>query len=799
MTDLFLPLIFLLGPYLLLFYMSAEIYLRNPSSIKHRLTALLVISISFLFLGEFLFNVLPYETALLAARYIKLPSAFTTMTIGLYFVRLFTYTKISRRYQVLALTPLAGLIPLYIPIPGFEISLQKQSYWYIEVYSPAMIAVLMITGCYAVLLFLVQVIKALRSSGPRLRVLREKDRYRVMLRGAVLTCAWSVLTLFVFRPYAEHVPILPPGAMSAYSVLFLMYAIRHVMVNYDFLSTTGRRYEMLFKLSRNGIALVDQDGYMAETNPAFIRMLGITDQRDASWKGRRIYSFITIEDTRLYDWVNEKFTSKEPFHAEVHVTNFLGESYIMETDVEYIEVDGQIWSFMMTKDITQQKDSESKLEFLAYHDPLTGLGNRRKFQEKLGEYLGQMNPETDKLAVLLIDLDQFKWINDTLGHSAGDELLRMASDRLQSIIPGKACVSRMGGDEFIVLLPSLSDTDEALDCAYRIIRALREPFLFQNSRFQISASIGISIAPRDGTEVELIVGSADSAMYEAKREGRNQFHLFRPAQKANAEKALKLASCLQRALEEEEFSLHYQPQIDIRTDRVIGVEALLRWRSEEIGMVSPGDFIPLAEETGAIVPIGEWVIRTALSEGRRWISPDREDFVISVNLSARQLKDPAFAAKLRSMLVLYQFPPANLCLEITESTMIGDVEQTLKVCEEIVDMGVALAIDDFGTGFSSLGLLSRFPFGTIKIDKSLIRDIETSSKDAAVIETIIRLSQHLEMDVLAEGVETEAQLVILKRLGCHEVQGYLCGRPSEPDAIDRLLKLDFAQGSDSAG
>ncbi|CAM4345532.1 putative bifunctional diguanylate cyclase/phosphodiesterase [Paenibacillus tarimensis] len=799
MTDLFLPLIFLLGPYLLLFYMSAEIYLRNPGSIKHRLTALLIISISFLFLGEFLFNVLPYEKAQLAARYIKLPSAFTTMTIGLYFVRLFTYARLSRIYQVMALLPLFGIIPLVFPLPGFEISLEKQSYWYIEIYSTDLIAVLLITGIYSIILFLLQLFKALLSSKPKLRVLREKERYRVMLRGAALTCIWGVLALFVFRPYAEHAPILPPGAMSAYSVLFLVYAIRHVMINYDFLSTTGRRYQMLFKLSRNGIALVDQDGYMAETNPAFIRMLGITDQKDASWKGRRIYSFITIEDAKLYEWVNEKFADKEPFHAEIRVTNFLGESYIMETDVEYIEVDGQIWCFMMTKDITQQKDSEAKLEFLAYHDPLTGLGNRRKFQERLGEYLEQMNPETDKLAVLLIDLDQFKWINDTLGHSAGDELLRMASDRLQTIIPGKACVSRLGGDEFIVLLPWLSGTDEALECAHLIIRALREPFLFQNSRFQISASIGISIAPRDGMEVELIVGSADSAMYEAKREGRNQFHLFRPSQKANAEKALKLANCLQRALEEEEFSLHYQPQIDIRTNRVIGVEALLRWRSAEIGVVSPGDFIPLAEETGAIVPIGEWVIRTALAEGLRWISSGREDFVVSVNLSARQLKDPTLAAKLRSMLELYQFPPANLCLEITESTMIGDVEQTLKVCEEIVDMGVALAIDDFGTGFSSLGLLSRFPFRTIKIDKSLIRDIEASSKDAAIIETIIRLSEHLEMEVLAEGVETEAQLDILKRLGCHEVQGYLCGHPSEPEDIDQLLMPDSVRDTDSAG
>jgi diguanylate cyclase (GGDEF)-like protein len=417
------------------------------------------------------------------------------------------------------------------------------------------------------------------------------------------------------------------------------------------------------------------------------------------------------------------------------------------------------------------------LTYQAFHDPLTGLGNRRKFYAQLTEELQRLETSNGSLGVLLIDLDQFKWINDTLGHFAGDELLRMAADRLLDTVPENNYVARLGGDEFAVFLPDIRSEREAEELAMKVIHQLRKPCLILNRQYLFTASVGISIAPRDGADAEELLRNADIAMYSAKKEGRDRYQMFLPAQKAGSERALALVNGLWTAMEREELTLHYQPQIDLETGRIIGAEALLRWNSAELGPVAPDVFIPVAEENGLIVTIGEWVLRSSIEQGKQWMETDFPDIVISVNVSPKQLKERQFAGKLAQMLLEQDFPAGNLCLEITESSAIEDMDKSFQVCREIVALGVNLALDDFGIGYSSLGMLNRFPFRTVKIDKSLIRDIESNPHDAEVVQMIVKLSGLSGIQVLVEGVETERQFELLRRFGCRFAQGYWIGHP----------------------
>ncbi|MFC5471725.1 putative bifunctional diguanylate cyclase/phosphodiesterase [Cohnella suwonensis] len=774
-----IPYLLLFLPSLLPLYLAMEIYLRNRENVLNRLTAICVATYGLMILGNFFNQTMPLDLAPFASRYIKYVATFVNLSAGLYFVLLFCKSRIRPALlHLTALPPMAGIACLLSGASEFGVAVLPGTVWRTEVRSDGLALVLALFTLYATAVYITHLALALRRLKLKPWLAEERKRVRLFLWAVALTMVSIAVLQFVLKPLPWSNPYVDFDLLSSYPTLFYCWAFRYAVLRYDFLSSTDSRYKVLFNRSPIGISIFNDQGMLLDANSAYLRMLGIADLPDNKWRNSPIRNYAAYEDNGdAVRQMNEAFRDKRPLRLERLMTNRINESYFVDKSVSYFELDGEILAFAMTQDITAQKASEEKLAFLANHDPLTRLGNRRWFYEKLTKELNRLQ-ETDKmLAVLLIDLDHFKWINDSLGHHAGDELLCSVAERFAEVVPDNGCLTRLGGDEFALLLPGLCSEYEAEAFARELIVKLRGAFILSGRHFQITASVGISLAPRDGSDAEELLRNADTAMYSSKKEGRDRYGKFQPQQRMAAEQTNILINGLKSALEKDEFTLHYQSQFELRTGRLIGVEALLRWHSAELGPVPPGNFIPIAEETGAIIPIGEWVLRSAIEQGKRWIQSGLPELLLSVNVSPRQLQDRQFAGLLAVMLMEQDFPAGNLCLEITESYAIEDMEQSLQVCREIVGLGVKLALDDFGIGYSSLGMLSRFPFRTVKIDKSLIRDIDSNPYDADVVQTIVKLSGNKGMEVLAEGVETEWQMELLRRFGCHSVQGYLLGRP----------------------
>ncbi|MEW6324033.1 MAG: EAL domain-containing protein [Nitrospirota bacterium] len=449
-----------------------------------------------------------------------------------------------------------------------------------------------------------------------------------------------------------------------------------------------------------------------------------------------------------------------------------------------------LWATSMLRTLRLELvQTELEKAYIAHHDAVTGLPTRRLMMDRLDQALVRLPWRKRQLAVLYLDLDRFKRINETLGHAVGDATLKAVAERLMGCVRDGDTVSRQSGDEFIVILVDLAREEDAYRIVEKVFRAIVAPFRMQERDLFLTVSMGISLFPADGEQGETLVKHAESAMYRAKELGRNRYQMYSPAQHARAVERLSLETSLLRALEREEFSLHYQPQIDIRTKRIIGMEALLRWQPPGAPMVPPGTFVPVAEEIGLIVPMGEWVLRAACRQNKRWQEAGLPAIPVSVNLSGRQLKEPNLAKTVERVLQETALNPGHLELELTESTM-QDPEQALELLAQLSIMGVRIAIDDFGTGYSSLNYLKRLPIHKLKIDLSFVRQITTDHNDAAIVSAIITLAHSLDLKAIAEGVETQAQLDYLHGLQCDEVQGYLFSRPvPAPDASHLLAKM----------
>ncbi|MDA8383034.1 MAG: EAL domain-containing protein [Betaproteobacteria bacterium] len=428
-------------------------------------------------------------------------------------------------------------------------------------------------------------------------------------------------------------------------------------------------------------------------------------------------------------------------------------------------------------DISTQKQYEARLEFLAHHDTLTGLHNRSHFQQRLEEAIARTQRSGRELAVLFIDLDGFKTVNDSLGHPVGDLLLRAIAQRIKGSVRESDLVARFGGDEFAVLLDGHPDAQGPSVVAQKLIDALRTPILIAGQELYVTASIGISCYPRDGHSMAALIKHADVAMYRAKARGKNGYHVFSADLNVRAFETLRLASHLHRALERQELVVAYQPQVDLATGGLIGIEALVRWRHPEIGLIAPDKFIPLAEQTGMILPIGEWVLETACRDaGALGISGDMH-LHVAVNLSARQLLQHDLASRIERILARATFDPARLELEITESMVIQDPEAARKTLGELKEIGVSLAMDDFGTGFSSLSHLRRFPIDCLKIDRCFITGVSHNPDDGAIVRAIIAMTKSLKLRTVAEGIETPEQETFLARAGCEAGQGFFLAAP----------------------
>ena len=461
----------------------------------------------------------------------------------------------------------------------------------------------------------------------------------------------------------------------------------------------------------------------------------------------------------------------------------------------------------LVRDISERKRTEEQIRRLAYCDSLTGIPNRQAFLETLERELHRSKIGNKKFAVLFMDLDAFKRINDTLGHNVGDHLLKVVSERLRETTRPTDLVSRgeqsaghssptshasnnlarLGGDEFTILIPDLERVDHALNVAHRVKEAMRRPFIIEGNEIFVTASIGISLFPEDGDDCDSLLKFADTAMYHAKNCGKNNAKLYSSSLTMQIMSHVKLEVGLRRALKNQELYLLYQPQIDVRSGDIVGVEALVRWRHPERGLISPNEFIPLAEDTGLIVPIGEWVLRTACHQARSWQRSAGHAIRMAVNLSAKQFKDENLSQIVLSALHDSGLDPKLLELELTEGTLMDDARATMATMEQLRAIGVQMSIDDFGTGYSSMNYLKRFDVRALKIDKSFISGLPQDAENAAITRAIIAMAHGLKMVVVAEGVETDAQLTLLKEYGCDMVQGFYLGHPSPHEVIQDKL------------
>ena len=452
-------------------------------------------------------------------------------------------------------------------------------------------------------------------------------------------------------------------------------------------------------------------------------------------------------------------------------------------------IGAQIGQFMA------RREAEERVHRLAHYDELTGLPNRSMFNQRLSHALAQARRNDKSLAILFIDLDRFKNINDTLGHEAGDRVLKGVAQRLQGCLREGDTVGRLGGDEFVVLIEELPEPMHVAAVAQKILDAVVKPFIVGAQEFHITASIGISTYPDDSADMQGLLKNADIAMYRAKEQGKNNYQFYSALMNIHTVERLALESGLRRALERNEFLLHYQPKVDIGSGRLTGMEALVRWQQGARELIPPEQFIALAEETGLIVPIGEWVLKTACARNQFWREQGLPRLRMAVNLSARQFAHENLLQDVAKALNETGLDPAALEFEITESMVMHDPERAVNLLSRLKDMGIHLSIDDFGTGYSSLSYLKRFPLDSVKIDSSFIRDIPENADDAAITRAIIAMAHSLRLKVIAEGVETGGQLGFLREHGCDEMQGYLFSKPLPEDEFLRLLQNNVVSGA----
>ncbi len=471
-------------------------------------------------------------------------------------------------------------------------------------------------------------------------------------------------------------------------------------------------------------------------------------------------------------------------------------SYLLRGEHRYFSVsgepvfhDGRFKGYRgVAQDITDRKRSEQHIQYLATHDALTGIPNRAKFSRMLNLAIESARRRDGKFAVLFVDLDRFKTINDSLGHALGDKLLKETAARLGQVLRSNDVVARLGGDEFVVLMEGISEIELVRAAAHGILSAVAQTIDLMGHECRVTASIGISMYPADGHDEQSLMKNADIAMYRAKDEGKNNYRFYSRDIMGRAIERLMLETGLRHALERNEFFLHYQPKQNLATGRITGVEALLRWNHPELGNLSPSQFIPLAEDTGLIVPIGKWVLETACAQNMAWQREGLLPIGVAVNLSARQFADENLLKDIASALQATGLTPELLELEITESMVMQNTEQAIKLLAAIKRMGVRLAIDDFGTGYSSMAYLKRFPIDTLKIDRSFIREIPKNAEDNAIAEAIISMGKALGLTVVAEGIETPEQETFLRNHGCDETQGYFFSKPIAPDEFSELLR-----------
>lgn len=551
------------------------------------------------------------------------------------------------------------------------------------------------------------------------------------------------------------------------------------------------KYRAIFEDAVVGIFQMTPDGRPLNINRALAQIHGYGSPEQLMAEVSNLVSELFVASRQIDELrrVLEEKGVVRSAEVEVHCRD-RSKKWVLANMRAVRDSDGKIVLHEGTlEDITDRKVAENQVQFLAYYDALTELPNRTLLRDRLGKALAGSRRRKDKVAVLFLDLDRFKVINDSLGHSFGDLLLRKVADRLKSQVREQDTVARVGGDEFLVVLTDLKDVTDAAIAAEKIMDAMIAEMIIQGRSFSMSCSMGISIFPEHGSDSETLIKNADAAMYSAKESGRNTFQFFSEKMNAEVVERLTLEHGLRAALDKKEFFLVYQPQMDIATGAVVGFEALLRWQHPELGTIGPDRFMGIAENSGLILPIGAWVLKTACSQARKWQDEGLCTTPVAVNVSAVQFRQPGFREVVSRVLIETGLGCEYLELEVTESLLLSNADMTSSVLRELKGMGLKLAIDDFGTGYSSLSYLKQFPFSKLKIDRSFIRDVAVNSDDAAITTAIVSMAKSLSLKVIAEGVETEAQMSFLRKLGCEEIQGYYFSKPLTAEEVSARLRL----------
>jgi diguanylate cyclase (GGDEF)-like protein/PAS domain S-box-containing protein len=560
----------------------------------------------------------------------------------------------------------------------------------------------------------------------------------------------------------------------------------------DALRSSEQRYRLLFERNLAGLFRTTLDGRILDCNSAFARILGYSSRDDV----------LKVSALDLYADPSDRESFLARLARQRVLVNFElclkrrdGTTVWVLANESLLEPEGGGAAVMEGSliDITDRKRAEQQRWHQANHDALTDLPNRVLFNDRLSLAILHAHRRRQSLAVMFLDLDHFKRVNDTLGHSAGDELLVKAADRIRRCIRSDDTVARVGGDEFLLLLNGIGREADAATMARKILQVISEPFLILKRELFVEASIGIGLYPGDGENAEMLVANVDTAMYRAKETGRNSFQFFTQKMQEQSQERAAMESGLRHALPRGEFILHYQPILRLATRVPIGVEALVRWQHPEKGVLSPREFIPLAEDVGLITRLGEWVLRRSCEQLVAWHARGASSLRMSVNVSARQFHQRDFAASVRRIVEEAGLSPAFLELEITESIAMQDVTHTGRVLSELNDLGVHISMDDFGTGHSSLNYLKHFPIRRLKIDQSFVAGMARDEKDKAIVATIIAIASNLGLEVTAEGVETEEQAALLEGMGCADVQGFLFGRPVSAEDLEITLGLGAAR------
>ncbi|MBI3900299.1 MAG: EAL domain-containing protein [Gammaproteobacteria bacterium] len=536
-----------------------------------------------------------------------------------------------------------------------------------------------------------------------------------------------------------------------------------------------------------GVFFWDLSGVITYANDAFLRIVGYT--RDELQSGQMDWSKLTPAEYRAADThASDELArtarctpyEKEYFHKNGHrIPALIGRTFFEGSKNQGV-------AFVV--DLSERKRAEKRIRHMAHHDALTGLPNRVLFRDRLNQSIALARRNDQRVAVLFADLDHFKHINDSLGHHIGDRLLRVAGRRLKRCLRAGDTVARLGGDEFVIGLPALTDNDDAMVIADKVLQALREPFRIDGQELHVTGSIGISLYPGDALDTEGLMRAADTAMYHAKDRGRDNYQFFLPRLNEAVQRRLTIANLLHHALQRGELQLHYQPQVRLPDGKIFAAEALVRWQPPELGPIPAAEFIKVAEDTALVVPLGEWVIRTACAQLSRWRAAGYPDLCIAVNLSPYQFRRPGMAELIATVLKETGLPPSALEMEITEGVLVMQNFDNISLLKQLAGMGVRLAVDDFGTGYSSLAYLQRLPLHALKVDQSFVSGIGEDPNDTAIVTAIIAMAQNLHLQVIAEGVENREQIAFLQKHGCFAAQGFYYSKAVTAEAFTALLR-----------